>query len=73
MDDRVYEISGSQGGEDESFSDVAPCSLVEDDRHFRGAYCPHHQGDEVFTSEMSVYFKETTGTTSQKAAMLMIG
>jgi hypothetical protein len=24
---------------------VAPCSLVEIDRRFRGAYCPHHQGD----------------------------
>jgi hypothetical protein len=27
------------------FWDVAPCSLVEIDRCFRGAYCLHHQGD----------------------------
>jgi hypothetical protein len=28
------------------FWDVAPCSLVEDYRRFRGACCLHHQGDE---------------------------
>jgi hypothetical protein len=26
--------------------DVAPCSRLEIDRRFRGAYCLHHQGDE---------------------------
>jgi hypothetical protein len=26
--------------------DVALCSLIETDRHFRGFYCLHHQGDE---------------------------
>jgi hypothetical protein len=26
------------------FWDVAPCSLVETDRHFRDAYCLYHQG-----------------------------
>jgi hypothetical protein len=25
------------------FRDVAPCSLVEIDRLFRGSYCVHHQ------------------------------
>jgi hypothetical protein len=25
--------------------DVAPCSILEVDRRFRGAYCLHHQGD----------------------------
>jgi hypothetical protein len=25
---------------------IAPCSLIEVDRHFRGAYCLNHQGDE---------------------------
>jgi hypothetical protein len=29
------------------FWDVAPCSLVETDRRFRGAYCLHHQGDDL--------------------------
>jgi hypothetical protein len=28
------------------FWDVAPCSHVEVDRRFRGAYCLHHQGDK---------------------------
>jgi hypothetical protein len=28
------------------FSDVAPRSLVEIDRSFRGAYCLHDQGDD---------------------------
>jgi hypothetical protein len=28
------------------FWDVAPCSLVEIDRRFTGAYCLHHQGDK---------------------------
>jgi hypothetical protein len=26
------------------FWDVAPCSLIDTDRRFRGAYCLHHQG-----------------------------
>jgi hypothetical protein len=29
-----------------AFLDVAPYSLVEVDRHLRGEYCLHHQGDE---------------------------
>jgi hypothetical protein len=28
------------------FWDVAPSSLVDTDRHFRGAYCLHHQGEK---------------------------
>jgi hypothetical protein len=31
------------------FWDVAPCSHVEVDRRFRGAYCLHHQGDDFWT------------------------
>jgi hypothetical protein len=27
------------------FRGVAPCSLVDIDQHFRGAYCIHRQGD----------------------------
>jgi hypothetical protein len=30
-----------------AFWDVAPCSLVENDRCFRGTYCSYHQGDEM--------------------------
>jgi hypothetical protein len=29
-----------------AFWDVAPCSLVEVDRRFRGVYCLHYQDDE---------------------------
>jgi hypothetical protein len=48
---------------------VAPCSLVEVYRRFRGACCLHHQGDESLvalmmeaasTSETSVNFYQTT-------------
>jgi hypothetical protein len=28
------------------FWDVEPCSLLEIDRRFRGAYCLHHQSDD---------------------------
>jgi hypothetical protein len=44
------------------FWDVAPCSLVEIDWHFRGAYCLHNQGDAYSegTSETSVNFNEAT-------------
>jgi hypothetical protein len=57
------EISGSHGGEYEQWN-VAPCSLVEVDRRFIGAYCLHHQDialmmEAVCTSETSVYFSET--------------
>jgi hypothetical protein len=37
------------------FSDVAPCSLVEVDRRFRGAYSFHNQGDQN-SSETSVSY-----------------
>jgi hypothetical protein len=29
-----------------AFPDIAPCSLVEEDLRFRGAYCLHHQDDD---------------------------
>jgi hypothetical protein len=29
-----------------AFWDVVPCSHVQFDRRFRGAYCLHHQGDD---------------------------
>jgi hypothetical protein len=32
-----------------TFWNIAPCSLVEVDRHFRSAYCLHHQGDEFLS------------------------
>jgi hypothetical protein len=29
-----------------AFWDVAPCSVIDTDRHLRGVYCLHRQGDE---------------------------
>jgi hypothetical protein len=29
-----------------AFWDIVPCSVVGVDRHFRGAYFLHHQGDK---------------------------
>jgi hypothetical protein len=49
-----------------AFWDVAPCSLMEGDRRFRGVYCLRYQGfitvmmKAVRASETSVYFHETT-------------
>jgi hypothetical protein len=28
--------------------DVAPCSLIDSEGHFRDAYCLHHQVDEAY-------------------------
>jgi hypothetical protein len=40
--------------------DTAPCSLVEADRRFRGAYWLHHDPDDaVRTSVTAFYFYET--------------
>jgi hypothetical protein len=39
------------------FWDVAPYSHVEVDRHFRGAYCLHHQGDEIVFHCDKIIFK----------------
>jgi hypothetical protein len=47
-----------------AFRDIAPCSHVEVDRRFRGAYSLHHQFalmmETVGISETSVSFYETT-------------
>jgi hypothetical protein len=48
-----------------AFWDIAPCSLAEVDRCFRGVYCLHHQGYRPHNgglriSETSVYCSETT-------------
>jgi hypothetical protein len=40
--------------------DVLPCSQVDVDRRFRGAYCLHHQSDAARTSETSIYIYLTT-------------
>jgi hypothetical protein len=33
------------------FWDVAPRSLVDIDRRFRGAYCPRHQGGDSYVDQ----------------------
>jgi hypothetical protein len=46
------------------FWHVTPCSLIDIGRRFRGAYCLHHQDDEmmetVSSSETSVNIYQTT-------------
>jgi hypothetical protein len=49
---------------------VAPCSLVEVDWCFRGAYCLIALMEVVRTSETSVYFNESAWHCIQKAVML---
>jgi hypothetical protein len=39
---------------------IAPCSLVDNDRRFRGTYYLHHPDDEISVSEPSVNFYDTT-------------
>jgi hypothetical protein len=46
-----------------AFWDIAPRSLIVVDRHFRGAYCLHHQGDEWRQDaplKHQKYYNETT-------------
>jgi hypothetical protein len=50
------EISGSHGDEYEDvFWDVAPCSLLEIDRRFSGAYCLHHQVIALMMEAVSIF------------------
>jgi hypothetical protein len=42
-----------------AFWDIIPCSLVEVDQCFRGAYSLHHQGSSPILSETSIHFDET--------------
>jgi hypothetical protein len=62
-------MSGSHGGNYEDgrdFWDIAPCSVVEVNRRFRGTHSFHNQGDHrlddegICTSETAVCFNETT-------------
>jgi hypothetical protein len=57
------------------FWDVPPCSLVETDLRFRGAYCLHHLitlvMEAVSTSETSILTR-LRGTTSQKTAIVIL-
>jgi hypothetical protein len=43
------------------FWDVAPCSLVETDRHFRGTNCLHHQGDVLHGATSHKTFSSASG------------
>jgi hypothetical protein len=42
------------------FWDIVPCSHVEVDRRFGGAYCPIIKAMSIRTSETSVHFNVTT-------------
>jgi hypothetical protein len=62
-----------------AFWDVGPCSILVN-RHFRGAYCLHHQGGEfialmieaVRTYKTSVYYNETTRRNIPEGSNLQI-
>jgi hypothetical protein len=41
------------------FWDVVPCSLVEVNRRFKGAYCLHNSPDQRATLQKAAIFKET--------------
>jgi hypothetical protein len=57
-------LQRQQSSQMTAFWDTAPCSLVEVDRRFRGAYCLHRitalMMVAVRISKTSVYFNETT-------------
>jgi hypothetical protein len=40
--------SGCEGMKMAVFWDIALCGLVETDRRFRGPYCLHHQGIDIY-------------------------
>jgi hypothetical protein len=42
------------------FWGVAPCSLVDTDQCFKGAYCLNHQGQSISTRLHSATSRETT-------------
>jgi hypothetical protein len=67
---QIYRVLIAVNVKTTAFWDTASCNLEEVHRHFRGAYCLHHQGDQVSiiialmmeavsTSEMLVNFYET--------------
>jgi hypothetical protein len=41
-----FEVLTAMSMDVAAFWNVALCSLVDVQKHFRGAYCLHHQGDE---------------------------
>jgi hypothetical protein len=55
-----------------AFWDIAPCSLVEVDQHFRSAYCLHHHPDEGSTHLCNVGLLQQDyiyGAISQKSVI----
>jgi hypothetical protein len=54
------------------FWDAAPCSLVETDQSFTGAYCFHHQGDKQAARE-KVGFDTGAGRTRLIVLMMEAG
>jgi hypothetical protein len=52
-----------------AFWDVAPCSLVEVDRFFRGEDCLHHKYAPLKRRPASTRLR---GTTSQKAVIFIL-
>jgi hypothetical protein len=53
-----------------AFWDIAPCSLVDVDRRFRGAYCLHHQSNPHRPLKRRSTPTRLHGAISQKAVIL---
>jgi hypothetical protein len=45
-EERWQKLLAFYSGKSTAFWDTAPCSLVEEERRFRGAYYLHHRGDD---------------------------
>jgi len=55
-----------------AFWDIVPCSLVEVDRCFRGAYWLHHQGDDHAPVWCQSTSMRLNGALSQKAVIFIL-
>jgi hypothetical protein len=64
MDDVTFQVLTAMIVKVTVFWDAAPCSLVDNDRRFRGTYCLYYQGDD--DGEVSTRLH---GATSQKIAV----
>jgi hypothetical protein len=56
-----------------AFWDVTPCSLAGVDRRFRGAYCLHHQGDEISYKNNGIENGSLSVTRKKKGAPSLFG
>jgi hypothetical protein len=72
---RIYAIDANKGSysflKTTAFWDVAPCTLMEVDRRFRGASCLHHQATNRPLKRRSTSTRQH-GAASQKAVIFVL-